>query len=409
VRDWLSGAETVERLNIRDSKLVEYVQNGLQPFDNRRTEVPPPDVIDHLKTIKDCSADISDIEQKFPQFREKYGTLSWHYAINHNIEGDLTNEYVDVFYHDGSFGPKRVEIEYTEKRALMDRSQAKLDEYLALPKWTGYQLPVSDADQAPVISMLMDLWFKVDDIIELEGAVDPDSTPQTVQNQPQEEATDDAFIRSLQISFVSDSEFSIRVGSKPAKIYTCSDMKLNEGSVLWRLFVEILRSTDHTYHVGVYSRDRDPAKNRNYYKLVARTRSFSKKFISFINTKYHTSLPGGLSVFENQKGFETAGTYKPMFKMASANNVIKNTDMKKMTEEETRNKIITLLKEKKQEKDEKQVAQLLIEIGEYAEYAKSEGWITEKWLRSQMYTYKKDDFDKEDFLQAVPIEDLKGF
>jgi hypothetical protein len=66
-----------------------------------------------------------------------------------------------------------VEIEYFEKRALMDRSQAKLDEYPDLPKWIGYKLPASDADQAQIISTLLNSSFKLDDVITLEGAPAP--------------------------------------------------------------------------------------------------------------------------------------------------------------------------------------------------------------------------------------------
>lgn len=122
--------------------------------------------------------------------------------------------------------------------------------------------------------------------------------------------------------------------------------------------------------------------NKNYYKLAKFTGNFSKKFISFLNKEYSLSLQRDFNVFQNMKGRERAGTYKPIFKIFDHQAFSKKTGIENLSEDETMKKIKTLCRESKSTRDTTQKDQLLIEIGKYAEHAKRHGWITEPELRS---------------------------
>lgn len=192
----------------------------------------------------------------------------------------------------------------------------------------------------------------------------------------------DTFIRSLQVFYVSDTEIKIRGCGKGAKIYTCEEMGFKKKSEAWKVLITVLQSNDNTYHVGIYSADKDPIKNRNYNKLVQRLRNFSKKFVFFLNDKYSASLPESLNVFENMKGYDRDGTYKPIFHIADKPDAIHSTDINKMSKKETLDKLETLSKQRKCEKDESERERLLDVIGYYAEHAKKMGWINEEHLRN---------------------------
>jgi hypothetical protein len=137
---------------------------------------------------------------EFPEFRDKYGTTDWFYESidfkNVLIEKFRDTQFshghdaVVLFYElptDSSIREAVATIAYSQRMEEIERLQKKINQYPDLPKWTGYQLPVSEELQAPVISMLLDASFKLDDIVKFEGAavqeIKSESVPDYITRQ----------------------------------------------------------------------------------------------------------------------------------------------------------------------------------------------------------------------------------
>jgi hypothetical protein len=259
------------------------------------------------------------------------------------------------------------------------------------------------------------LVFLISDVekFERENGICPHSTIKTEGGgkEPTISKKDqESFIRSLQVSYVSNTEISIRGGGKDAKVYTCGKMGFKEDSKTWQLFMKVLHSPDHKYRVGIYSANKDPIQNRNYNKLVKQLSNFSKKFISFLNDEYSASLPESFNVFENRKGYDRSGTYQPIFQIVDKPDTIQSSDIKNMSEKETIKKLEALSEQRKHEKDVSERDRLLIEIGNYAEHAKKKGWITTKEQLQNLLPPPDEDASTEDAMSlAEPVEDIENF
>jgi hypothetical protein len=192
---------------------------------------------------------------------------------------------------------------------------------------------------------------------------------------------DEIFIRSLSISYVSDTEISIKVGNKKAENYTCGDMGFKSSENGWKLLMEVLHDRYHLFDAGTYSKDKIPEKNKRYNQRQKWITQFTKKFITFINREHGTQIPDKTKLFENQKNKNRDGLYKPIFQVAS-NDAINSTDVKKMSKQAVLKKIETLASDRKGEKNAEEQHRLLSDIGVYAQHAKKKGWITEEYLRS---------------------------
>lgn len=205
------------------------------------------------------------------------------------------------------------------------------------------------------------------------------------QKQPPQTANEiknyDAFIRSLQVSCVRDTEISIKVGDSDAKNYTCVEMGFKSSENGWKLLMEVLEDRDHLFDAGTYSKDKIPEKNKRYNQRQKWIPQFTKKFINFLNKRYNARIPDNTKLLENQKNKNRDGLYKPIFQVAF-NGAIHCTDIKNMSKEETINKLKNLHKQLKGEKNSFKKDSLLKEIGDYAEHAKKNEWITWKQLQN---------------------------
>ena len=133
--------------------------------------------------------------------------------------------------------------------------------------------------------------------------------------------------------------------------------------------------------------------------------NFSKKFIPFLNSKFSLSLPSNFNAFKNMKGFELAGTYKPKFDVFENRESDQQVDMKNLSRSATSEKLDALSKQLKREKDEKKKERLLIEIGNYAEHAKKNGWINENQLRN--FLSSPDDEPSDDNVMSLIEEETR--
>jgi hypothetical protein len=233
-------------------------------------------------------------------------------------------------------------------------------------------------------------------------------TPETLAIPAPGHTDPEAFMRSLSIAYLSDTEVSIKVGNREPEKCTSREMGFEKKPKLWQPFIKLLQTTDHKYHVGTYSRDKDPVKNQNYNKLVKQLSNFSKLFLSFLNHKFSVSLPMGFNVYQNMKGHEKAGTYKLKFHIVDRHEATQGTDIKMMTETEIMNKII-LLSEQLQKKNNLDKDQLLQEIGHYATHATKMRWITEEQLRNMITPSDQDPSRDDAMLLAVSNRENNNF
>ena len=49
------------------------------------------------------------------------------------------------------------------------------------------------------------------------------------------------------------------------------------------MFIDVLQMNDPKYNIGIYSKDKNPVKNRAYNNAAKRLAEFSKKFVAFLN------------------------------------------------------------------------------------------------------------------------------
>lgn len=218
----------------------------------------------------------------------------------------------------------------------------------------------------------------------------------------------DVFIRGLQVGFINDNSIKIKAPGKKEQEFTCDQMGFEQSEKTWQLLIGVLQREEHSYHVGTYSADKDPVKNRDYNNRAKLLSNVSKKFVSFLNNKDSVSLPDGFKIFKNMKGRELAGTYKPIFQIVDMPDVIHRADIKNMSEEETSKKIAGISKPLKRERDENARNELLIEIGPYLKHARSKGWITEPQAR-QFISYSDEEASREDALAHLSkLNDING-
>jgi hypothetical protein len=190
------------------------------------------------------------------------------------------------------------------------------------------------------------------------------------------------------------------VGNNTAKEFTCDEMGFKAKSNTWRLLIEVLKSTGHAYHVGIYPSDRDPTKVKAYNSQVQLLSNFSKKFVSFLNDEYSASLPPKFHVFKNMKGYERAGTYNAKFHIRDNHEIIQPSDIKQLSKQEVLKKIETLANDRKHARDEETKDRLLITIGTYGEHAAKNKWITREQLRNMFSSSDEEPSPDDVFSQA---------
>lgn len=213
----------------------------------------------------------------------------------------------------------------------------------------------------------------------------------------------DTFICSLQVSYVSDAEVSVKVGDKKAKNYTCGKIGFKSSENGWKLLIEVLKDRNHLFDAGTYSKDRIPEKNKWYNRRQKWITQFTKKFITFINREYCTQIHDKTKLFINQKKQDRDGLYKPIFQVASSD-AIHSTDIKKMSRQAVLKEIEKLGNDRKREENAEVRDSLLLDIGRYAQHAAKNGWITEEQAR-KMISLPDEDVASDDAMSLVDQRD----
>jgi len=185
----------------------------------------------------------------------------------------------------------------------------------------------------------------------------------------------DDFIRNLKVVYNNNSSVILAPQGKKSKDYSCQEMGFKETAKTWTMFIDVLQMDDPQYHVGTYSKDKNPVKNRGYYSSYNKLKEFSKKFIAFLNKTYSAQIPSDLNVFENRKGIERDGTYRPIFKVVSSD-IKKDTNIKITTKEQLFKELETLSTKYKREKNPKEKERLFLQLGFLIETGKKKSLIT---------------------------------
>lgn len=195
---WITGKDLVKRWNIPDFQIVEYVQQGLQPYNDVGKPMIPPGVAKSFDIIREHWEDIASIEAKFPDFKNRYRTIDWWCELNIDTRDDSTGKFKNIDYPDGS--DTDIRAEYESKRTEIEVLETRLNQHPDLPSWKGYELPCRNKEIESVIAILLNSHFKLDDVIEIEQTVESkESLP--MDDYPSQKdrgkAVENAFIRHV--------------------------------------------------------------------------------------------------------------------------------------------------------------------------------------------------------------------
>lgn len=218
----------------------------------------------------------------------------------------------------------------------------------------------------------------------------------------------EAFINSLQVSYSSDTSIWLAPQGGEWQEFTYKDMGFKQDSKTWRLLLDILQDTNHTYCVGPYDKKKNPYNVRAYNKMLKNLENCSKKFVSFLNQTYHVHIPNNFNVFENMKGRAPAGTYKPKFQVVDEPYSIRIAEIEKMSKKEVINNVEILSKQMKQENNTDKKTRLLKKLWPYLEHAKNMKYLSDQEIRD--FIILPDEFaTNEDAMSyAVPIDGIKN-
>jgi hypothetical protein len=225
-------------------------------------------------------------------------------------------------------------------------------------------------------------YFISDDVLnfEYDHGIKPAQAAPVKENTPAPQtnllskAEAEAFIRSMAISYLSDTEVIIKAKNKEVTA-SREDMGFKASSKPWAMFIKILQDKNHEYHVGIYDNNKNPENLRAYNREIKLFPNFGKKFVAYINNQFSVTLPN-IDVFKNMKGIEHAGTYKPEFQIYKHKELRQQKDIKSLSQKNTIEILHDLSKQLKREKNETEKKRLLNEIRNYGEHAKRKGWIT---------------------------------
>jgi len=151
----------------------------------------------------------------------------------------------------------------------------------------------------------------------------------------------EAFIRSMQVSYVSDTEIKIKAGNQRSKIFNQKEMgfiKIN--SEIWKAFIDILRRSDHTYYVGK-ARGAQTMRKASYDVGQKRLSGINEKLLSFLNETYQLRLLKTFKVYELiPEKKEAPGGYRFKFQVCNHTDSDENIDYyDKLTEKDLISKI----------------------------------------------------------------------
>ncbi len=306
MQDGLTGNQLIKKLNLFDDDILSLVTGGLQPYGKFWKPQYPPGSEDYLRQIIILTKRNNDIESQFPSIQSAVDNYDeWrnlYITSKKNSEGKFEN-----VKFPGKITAKLI-IRYNHHLAQIDKLQKKCS-------WKNYKPPQKDKDKESTINLLLKARYKMEDIDELETSCtkniqskkqisSEESNVQTLQSLSQQEA--DAFVRSSQISYISNSEIRIKLNSKNAKAYDYKDIGFKRDTEKpWLAFIGMLRDRKHSFEVGKSYRS-EYSKNQ---KTLDR---MNDKLIKFLSKNFGKKFPDKFKVTELDRS-EKAGTYKLKF------------------------------------------------------------------------------------------------
>ena len=220
-------------------------------------------------------------------------------------------------------------------------------------------------------------------------------TSMNVESRVPEIQDNDSFIRSLQVSYVSDTEIRIKGGDKNAKIYEKKELGfIKDKSKTWVAFIQILTSQDHFYRVGK-ARGAKKKRKESYDVGQKILLEISKKMVFFFNKIYQLQLPEKVKVYElvpDKK--EAPGTYRFKFQIEKHNDADIE-GFNKLSKEELLEKIEKLserklkLSNKGDEEKEAQTEKITNQLYSAVGIALKKEWLQEN--RARGYLKPQDD------------------
>jgi len=224
----------------------------------------------------------------------------------------------------------------------------------------------------------------------------PQKNGEATQTSAQDHDHDhDSFIRSLKVSYVSDTEISIKAGGKNAKTYEKKELGFKKNnSKTWVAFIQILTSQDHFYRVG---EARGAKKERKQSYDVGQKTLFeiSRKMVSFFNKTYQIQLLEKYKVYELvPRKQEKPGTYRFKFQITQDGNADRE-GLEELSRGQLLSKIETLSEQCKMlcyrgdEEGEAKVEKIKNQLDSAIIIASKKGWLGEN--RAGGYLNPQDD------------------
>jgi hypothetical protein len=228
------------------------------------------------------------------------------------------------------------------------------------PYWILYP---AEEEQAPETSPA------VKTVVPKENSLDINASEPLTDEQAEE------IIKEMTVIRVSDTEIIIRHGNEEINA-TCKDMGFKSNAKPWKMFNDILQDRNHQYFIGLYDKV-NPDNNQDYGRKIQLLKSFSAKFIEFINGKFSLSLLNNFNVFRNMKHKERAGIYQAKFQIEDA--IRKEVFT---TKEEVAARISALKKEHDRETDPDKQNQILAKLITIGKQAADKGLITKADMKN---------------------------
>ena len=375
-KEWCPGRKLCRTLNIDKVEIYKPVSMGLQPYTKEFFQLYPPGVAEALRDSKTLTAEIECYKTAHPGV-DNLSNEDWH-TLHFDREIDPSGNVLPLTLPNGVSSYQYEQ--YCIMKGKLDIANELISKYPHRPSWKGYELPVSSVEIKADRDLLLRSIYRTEDINQF---INQSGVQENAEQEDQHTGslTDhENAIRLVQVSYVSPDEVSIAFGAGEPSVYTREEMGFKAKRELWNLFIDLVWEADQYYEVGIYSRDKDPVKNKNYNKRLRRLGNFNKQFVSFLNEKFHVSLPGGFSAFQNQKKYGNSGKYKPKFRIVATHNATKSSSINNMSRDATIEIINELLNQLHKEKVISKRKQLQERIGPYAVHAVAKKWLTEEQL-----------------------------
>jgi hypothetical protein len=149
------------------------------------------------------------------------------------------------------------------------------------------------------------------------------------QSEPLSNEEAEEFIRSLQISYLDDTEIKIQYQGK-SKNWNCDSLGFRDSKTKeWKEFLTLLQDRDHIFNLGLayYIDEKTQKRKRNKiydqnYKLL---KELNKKLIIFLNKSYQVKFPDNFTLYQRHPE-EGHGIYSFKFKVPSSKSSYKTRD-----------------------------------------------------------------------------------